>query len=71
MLRQKLQAALFDPGERKSDRFFRWSPWIWLVAAYCITMGVLCVYGRSYIDSDMASEMILADLLNQEGASFH
>lgn len=67
MLRQKLQAALFVPGERKSDRFFRWFPWIWMVAAYCITMGVLCVYGRSYIDSDMASEMILADLLNKEG----
>lgn len=67
MLRQKLQAVLFVPGERKIDRFFRWFPWIWLVAAYCITMGVLCMYGRSYIDSDMASEMILADLLNQEG----
>lgn len=67
MLRQKLQAALFVPGERKSDRFFRWFPWIWLVAAYCITMGVLCVYGRSYIDSDMASEMILSQILNEEG----
>lgn len=67
MLRQKLQAALFVPCERKSDRFFRWFPWIWLVAAYCITMGVLCVYGRSYIDSDMASEMILSQILNEEG----
>lgn len=67
MLRQKIQAVLFVPGERKSDRFFRWFPWIWLVAAYCITMGVLCVYGRSYIDSDMASEMILSQILNEEG----
>ena len=67
MLRQKLRAMLFVPGERNSDRFFRWFPWIWLVAAYCITMLVLCLHGRAYIDSDMASEMILADILNKEG----
>lgn len=67
MLRQKLHAVLFVPGERKSDRFFRWLPWIWLVTAYCVTMGVLCLHGRAYIDSDMASEMILADILNKEG----
>ena len=34
MLREKLRAALFVPGERKSDRFFRWFPWIWLAAGY-------------------------------------
>ncbi len=67
MLREKLRAALFVPGERKSDRFFRWFPWIWLVAGYCITMLVLCLHGRAYIDSDMASEMILSDILNKEG----
>ena len=67
MLQHKLRTALFVPGERKSDRFFRLLPWIWLVAAYVITMTVLCVYGRACIDSDMASEMILADLLNKEG----
>ena len=67
MFRQKLQAALFVPGERKSDRFFCLFPWVWLAAAYCITMGVLCLHGRGYIDSDMSSEMILADLLNKEG----
>ena len=67
MLRQKLHAVLFVPGERKSDRFFRWLPWIWLVTAYCVTMGVLCLHGRAYIDSDMASEMILSQILNEEG----
>lgn len=67
MLQQKLRGALVVPGERRSDRFFRLFPWIWLVAAYCITMLVLGLYGRAYIDSDMASEMILADLLNKEG----
>lgn len=67
MALQKLRAALFVPGEKKSDRLFRWFPWIWLAAAYLITMAVLCAYGRGYIDSDMASEMVLADVLNQEG----
>lgn len=67
MLRQKLHAALCVPGERKSDRFFRLFPWIWLAAAYCITLLVFCLHGRGYIDSDMSSEMILADILNQEG----
>lgn len=67
MALQNLRAALFVPGEKKSDRFFRLFPWIWLAAAYCVTMAVLCLHGRNYIDSDMASEMILADLLNKEG----
>lgn len=42
-------------------------PWLWLAAAYGITMGYLVLNGRPYVDSDMASEMVLADLLNQEG----
>lgn len=67
MLQQKLRSALSVPGEGKADRFFRLFPWVWLAAAYCITMLVLCLHGRSYIDSDMASEMILSDLLNKEG----
>lgn len=48
-------------------RFFRVFPWVWLVAAYGLTMLVLCLHGRAYLDSDMSSEMVLADLLNQEG----
>lgn len=67
MLQQKLRSALFIPGERRSTQFFRLFPWCWLVAAYVITVSVLCLRGRGYIDSDMASEMVLADLLNREG----
>lgn len=67
MALQNLRAALFVPGEKKSDRFFRLFPWIWLAAAYCVTMAVLCLHGRNYIDSDMASDLVLAELLNQEG----
>lgn len=48
-------------------RFTDALPWVWLVLAYCITLGVLIVRGEGYIDSDMSSEMVLADLMNQEG----
>lgn len=51
---------------RKKFGFWSALPWVWLVCAYCITLGVLIVHGEGYIDSDMGGEMILADLLNQE-----
>lgn len=53
------------PPRKKFD-FWSALPWVWLVLAYCITLGVLIVRGEGYIDSDMGGEMILADLLNQE-----
>lgn len=55
------------PKKRGGARFFQVFPWVWLIAAYCITFAVLALYGRPYIDSDMSSEMVLANLLNQEG----
>ena len=67
MRQEKLRAALFAPGEKAGDRAFRWFPWIWLAVAYVATLLLLCLCGRSYIDSDMASDLILAELLNQEG----
>lgn len=47
--------------------FFQVFPWLWLAAAYCGTILFFYYFGRPYIDSDMASEMILADMLNQQG----
>lgn len=67
MLPKKLHAAIIVPGESGSTRFFRWFPWIWLAAGYSVTMLVLCLYGRPYIDSDLAGDMMLADLLNRQG----
>lgn len=67
MALQKLRAALFVPGEKKSDRLFRLLPWILLAVAYCTTVLLFSLHGRGYIDSDMSSEMVLADLLNKEG----
>lgn len=49
------------------DKIFAVFPWVWLAAAYCITMLVLYLHGRSYIDSDIAGDVMLADLLNREG----
>lgn len=46
---------------------FQVFPWVWLVAAYILVFLVFGLLGRTYIDSDMASEMVLADLLNKEG----
>lgn len=47
--------------------FFRLLPWLWLAAAYISVIVFLILYGRTYLDSDTASEMILSDLLNKEG----
>ena len=41
--------------------------WLCLGAAFCISICFIALKGRKYLDSDMASEMILANLLNQEG----
>ena len=43
-------------------------PYCLLLLGIVLTMTVMILHGRSYIDSDTASEMILADLLNQEGS---
>ena len=42
-------------------------PWVWLVAAWAFGVIFMAVYGRSLLDSDMASEMVLAAQLNREG----
>ena len=42
-------------------------PWLWLAAAYLMDVWFVLVPGSHLLDSDMASEMILSDLLNQEG----
>lgn len=57
------------PELQKKKKYSVWDvlPWVWLVLAYSVTMIFLALRGRGYIDSDMASEMVLADLLNKEG----
>lgn len=41
--------------------------WLCLCGAFCLSICFIALKGRKYLDSDMSSEMILANLLNQEG----
>lgn len=50
------------------EDFFNILPYIWLVIAFVCTYVAIYLKGRVYIDSDMAGEMILSDLLNKEGS---
>src|SRR5699024_6458265 len=60
-------SRVYPQGKSSRNRFFQIFPWIWLIVAYLGTILIMCICCRGYIDSDMSSEMILADLLNQEG----
>lgn len=42
-------------------------PWLWLAGTWVFGMVFMLLYGRSLLDSDMASEMVLAAQLNREG----
>lgn len=44
--------------------------WLCLCGAFCLSICFIALKGRKYLDSDMSSEMILANLLNQEAESF-
>ncbi len=41
--------------------------WVLLLAVYLIDIAFIILKGRASLDSDIASEMILADVLNREG----
>lgn len=41
-------------------------PWLWMAAAYLFDLWYQLVPGKWIVDSDLASEMILSDLLNKE-----
>lgn len=43
-------------------------PWLVLAAAYIFTMGVYALKGEYGLNADISSEMVLADVLNEEGA---
>lgn len=46
---------------------YRILPWVILAAAYLFSIGSYALYGQHNLDSDLSSEMVLADLLNEEG----
>ena len=49
-------------------RLWRALPWLWMAAAYLFDLWYQLVPGKWIVDSDLASEMILSDLLNKEGS---
>lgn len=50
----------------KND-FMKILPWLVLAAAYCCTLFFYAKNGMHNLDADISSEMVLADLLNEEG----
>lgn len=52
---------------KKYDKLFKYLPWAILAITFISTFVYVYLNFGAYVDSDMASEMILANLLNQEG----
>lgn len=52
----------------KKDKILKKLPWILLIFVYLSTFLFIYFKCRGYIDSDIASEMILANKLNKEGS---
>ena len=42
-------------------------PWLVLAAALALSVGIFARSGRHNLDADLSSEMVLAQLLNEEG----
>lgn len=53
--------------QKTKSNFFTWFPWVFMIVSFLTTLIFMWTNGRYYIDSDMSAEMILADLLNEEG----
>lgn len=61
-----MKARMIKGGWRA--RLWQALPWLWIAAGYLFDLWYQLVPGRWIVDSDLASEMILSDLLNQEGS---
>ena len=51
---------------RNARRFNNILPWLFLASAYLLDLYLLIQFGRTNLDSDAASEMILASIENRE-----
>ncbi len=54
----------------KENRFSikRILPWLVLACSIALSVGIFALYGQHNLDSDMSSELVLAQLLNEEGS---
>lgn len=53
---------------KAKSNFFTWFPWAFLCFAFLATFAGMYLFGREYIDADMSAEMVLANLMNEEGS---
>lgn len=53
--------------QNRPGKLWQLLPWLWLAAGYILDLWFQLVPGRWLVDSDMASEMMLSNFLNQEG----
>ena len=53
---------------RALHKLWQMLPWLWMAAGYVLNLWYQLVPGGRIVDSDMASEMILAQILNEEKA---
>ena len=53
--------------KRTWEKIERLLPYLVLLSAYLISVGIFAYAGCENLNSDMASEMVLANLLNEEG----
>ena len=51
----------------KNKRYIEMLKWIWLVACFSALVISVACWLPSMVDSDMASEMVLAKLIQEEG----
>lgn len=51
----------------KESSFFGILPWIWMIAGFFYNIWYQIFPGKYILDADLASEMVLADLLNSTG----
>lgn len=49
------------------SRLWQGLPWLWIAAGYLFSLWYNLVPGKTLMDADLSSEIVLADLLNQEG----
>ena len=53
--------------QRMKKKLCRALPWLMVVAAYLLTITFFALYGSHNLNADDSSEMVLANLLNEEG----
>lgn len=57
---------LFETKKEEKEAIFSFLSWVWLTIGYALNIWYQLVPGEWIIDSDLAAEMVLANMLNHE-----